>query len=96
MSPNNSEATRLAPLATLFRLEQASVATRHTDLYATRRAAIIAAAGSHMDEGYALRVSACVRSGCADGQSGLGRAQGTFRQKEEDRAAECMFNCVDR
>ena len=95
VSPKNSEATRLAPLATLFRLEQASAATRHTDLYATQRAEIIAAEESHMDERYAVWVPVCVRNGCTDGPSGSRRAQSTFRPKEEDRAAEYMFNLVE-
>lgn len=92
---NTAEATRLASLAASFRLRQASASARYADLYATRRAAIISAAGSHVAEGYAVRFPARA-SASVLGRAEALRACSRYFQEEDDVVGEYMFQCVDR
>lgn len=89
-----AESTRLAVAAASFRLLQSSESARYADLYSTRRAAVIAAAGSHAKESYAVkfpaRASASVL-GRAEAMRACSRYFGSAETAEEK-----MFDCVDR
>lgn len=93
-SSYTAESTRLAVLASSFRLRQASESARYADLYATRRAAVIAAAGSHEKERYAVKFPARAAAGV------LGRAEALRACSryfvDEGEVEEKMFECVDR
>lgn len=93
---HTAETTRLASLAASFRLRQASPAARYADLYATRRAAIIAAAGSHTGERYAVRFPSRASAGVMGRAEKLRACSRYFEQDEEDLVGEYMFECVDK
>ena len=92
---NVAETTRLASLGAAFRLRQASASVRYADLYATRRAAIISAAGSHVQERYAVTFPARAAAGVR-GRAEQMRACARYFEREDDPVAEYMFECVDR
>lgn len=91
---NTPEATRLASLAATFRLRQAPDSVKYRDLYATRRAAIVNAAGSHAREAYAIKYPAAAWAGVR-GKAEAMRACSRYFGEEEDKAAEYMSQCVD-
>lgn len=91
---NTAEATRMAALASNFRLRQASVSARFKDLYETRRAAVIQAAGSHDAESYAVRFPARTAAAVAGRAEALRACTRYF--PPADPAAEYMTACVDR
>lgn len=90
---NTAEATRLAVLAKQFRLRQASTSALYADLFATRRAAIISSAGSHVDESYAVKFPARAAAGVAGRAEKLRACSRYF--KSVDDAEEYMFQCVE-
>lgn len=92
---NTAEPTRLASLGAAFRLRQTAASPRYADLFATRRAAIIAAAGSHAQEQYAIAFPARAAAGVL-GRAERLRACSRYFKKENDPVAEYMFQCVER
>lgn len=91
---NSAEQTRLATLAMNFRLRQASASTRYADLFATRRAAIVQAAGSHVQEGYATTFPARAAASVAGRAERLGAC--SRYMADADEAQGYMFRAVDR
>lgn len=88
-----AESTRLAVLASSFRLRQASTSARYADLYATRRAAVIAAAGSHVAESYAVKYPARASAGVIRRAEALRACSRYFTN--DGGAEEMMYNCVE-
>ncbi|PXF48602.1 R-phycoerythrin gamma chain, chloroplastic [Gracilariopsis chorda] len=90
---NTAEYSRLSSLARSFRLRQSSASARYADLFATRRAAVIAAAGSHVEESYAVRFPARAAATVASRAEKL-RACSRYIDAA-DEAEQYMFQCVD-
>lgn len=92
-SSNEAESKRLLSLSSQFRLRQASAFTRYRDLYATRRAALILADNSHIDEQYVItfpaRAAASV-AGCAESSLSCSR----YMPEQSGTAAYVMQKCV--
>lgn len=91
---NTAEATRVASLAKEFRLRQSGASSRYADLFATRRAAIVAAGGSHVMESYAVKFPARAAAGVLGRAEKLRACSRYFG--ETDEASEYMFECVER
>lgn len=90
---NSAEYSRLCSLARSFRLRQSSASARYADLFATRRAAVIAAAGSHVQESYAVRFPARAAATVASRAEKL-RACSRYIDAA-DKAEQYMFQCVE-
>lgn len=91
---NVAEASRLAALAANYRLRQSSQSARYADLYATRRAAIVLAAGSHVGESYAVAFPARAAAGVLGRAEALRACSRYFPPSSP--AEEYHFRCVDR
>lgn len=91
---NTAEATRMAVLAKQFRLRQASASTRFADLFNTRRAAIIAATGSHVQEAYAVSFPARASAVVAGRAESMLACSRYF--KDVSKAEDYMYECVEK